>query len=88
MAKGRPPGGQKYGGRQKGSLNKDNAEIRDMIIGALHQAGGQDYLARQAIENPGPFMGLVGKVLPRDINANVVGSVVIQVVTGVPDSID
>jgi hypothetical protein len=35
-----------------------------MILGALDKVGGEDYLARQAIENPGPFMGLIGKVLP------------------------
>jgi hypothetical protein len=35
-----------------------------MILGALDAAGGQDYLKRQAIENPGPFLTLVGKVLP------------------------
>ena len=35
-----------------------------MILGALDDAGGREYLARQAVENPGPFMALLGKVLP------------------------
>jgi hypothetical protein len=35
-----------------------------MILGALNAAGGVEYLTRQAEENPGPFMTLVGKVLP------------------------
>ena len=37
-----------------------------MIIGALQDAGGQKYLARQALENPGPFMTLLGKIVPRE----------------------
>ena len=41
-----------------------------MILGALDDAGGQAYLARQAEENPGPFMALVGKVLPKEIKAD------------------
>lgn len=56
--------GQKTGGRTKGTPNKDNAAIKSMIEQALSKAGGVDYLARQADENPTAFMGLVGKVLP------------------------
>ena len=59
-AKGQP----KTGGRQKGTPNKLTADLKDMILGALDDAGGRHYLARQAVENPGPFMVLVGKVLP------------------------
>lgn len=42
-----------------------------MILGALDDVGGQAYLARQAEENPGPFLTLIGKVLPMSINASV-----------------
>jgi len=42
-----------------------------MILGALDDAGGRAYLAQQAQDNPGPFLALIGKVLPKDINANV-----------------
>jgi hypothetical protein len=38
-----------------------------MILGALEDAGGRRYLARQAIENPGPFMALLGKILPTQV---------------------
>ena len=51
-------------GRKKGVPNKDTAIIRDMIAQALEQVGGVDYLARVAETHPGPFMGLVGKVMP------------------------
>ncbi|MDO9313384.1 MAG: hypothetical protein Q7T97_02425 [Burkholderiaceae bacterium] len=51
-------------GRPKGSLDKGNAIIRDLVSQALEQVGGVDYLARVAETHPGPFLGLVGKVLP------------------------
>ena len=55
------------GGSRKGTPNKFTAAVKDMILGALDDAGGREYLARQAEENPGPFMALVGKVLPLTI---------------------
>lgn len=51
-------------GRPKGCTNKITRDLRQMILGALDDAGGQEYLARQAELNPGPFLALVGKVLP------------------------
>ena len=59
------------GGRPKGSLNKNNQALRDMILGALHAQGGQEYLARMAEEQPGPFMSLLGKVLPTTLDGQV-----------------
>ena len=56
-------------GRQKGIQNKVTKELKDMILGALDDAGGQGYLARQADENPSAFMALVGKCLPKNIEA-------------------
>lgn len=64
MAKGVKSGG----GSRKGIPNKVNKELKDMILGALDDAGGQKYLAQQAIENPAAFMTLIGKVLPKDLN--------------------
>jgi hypothetical protein len=60
-------GHQKYGSR-KGIPNKTSKELKDMILGALDDVGGQKYLAQQAKENPGPFMTLVGRVLPKNID--------------------
>ena len=60
-----PVGGRREGaGRKPGIPNKDNADIRALIIGALHQVGGVDYLAARALDQPVAFMGLIGKVLP------------------------
>ena len=58
-------GGQRPGaGRPKGSLDKGNALIREMACEALNQVGGTDYLARVAESHPGPFLSLLGKILP------------------------
>jgi hypothetical protein len=37
-----------------------------MILGAINDAGGQDYLTEQAHKNPAAFMTLLGRVLPRE----------------------
>ena len=53
--------------RPKGSPNKYTADVKGLILRALHGAGGQAYLERQAEANPVAFMGLLGKVLPLQI---------------------
>ena len=68
MANPRPKtshlGRQNGYGRQKGTPNRLTADIKAMVLHALNDVGGREYLARQAVENPGPFLTLVGKVLP------------------------
>lgn len=58
-------------GRPKGSRNKTTALLKDAILQAATQAGGKDgligYLQLQAEANPGPFMSLLGKVLPMQV---------------------
>lgn len=65
---GRKPGTPKTGGRKKGTPNKTTALLKDAILKAAENAGGPGglvgYLTMQAAENPGPFMSLLGKVLP------------------------
>lgn len=70
-SKRRPPAAGK--GRPKGALNKTTKQLKDMILIALDNAGGIDYLASQAEENPTAFLTLVGKVLPLQVNADVEG---------------
>ena len=41
--------------------------LKEMILGALEDEGGQDYLRLQARENPVAFMSLLGKVLPTTV---------------------
>lgn len=61
----------KTGGRQKGTPNKTTALLKDAILRAAGDAGGEGgmvgYLTSQARENPGPFMALLGKVLPLQV---------------------
>lgn len=58
-------------GRAKGTPNKTTALLKDAILKAAEQAGGDDglvgYLKTQAAANPGPFMALLGKVLPMQV---------------------
>jgi hypothetical protein len=58
----RPPNAGK--GRVKGVPNKVTKAVKEMVIAALEQAGGIDYLVEQSAKNPTAFMSLVGKVLP------------------------
>lgn len=71
------------GGRPKGVPNKTTALLKDAIIKAAENAGnkiGSDglvsYLEHQAIENPGPFMTLLGKVIPMQVTGEDGGPVV------------
>ncbi|TAA51045.1 hypothetical protein [Shinella sp. JR1-6] len=62
--------GNRGKGRPKGSLNKQTALLKDAILKAAEQAGEGDivtYLTQQARLNPGPFMSLLGKVLPMQV---------------------
>lgn len=61
-------GGPRPGsGRPKGALDKGNAELREMILMALDGAGGVQYLQDKAESHPGPFLSLIGRVLPTTI---------------------
>ena len=73
--------GRKTGGRQPGSQNKLNADLKGMILGALSDVGGKDYLAKRAIDTPAAFMTLVGKVLPLQVAGE--GGGPVWVITGV-----
>ena len=63
-------------GRPKGSLNRHNAILKDAILLAAQRAGGDgeegiaNYLEIQARENPGPFLSLLGKVLPMTVSGD------------------
>ena len=66
---------QPKGGSRKGCPNKTTKALKDMILGALADAGdeikpgggGQAYLKAQALANPKAFLPLVAKVLPHDV---------------------
>jgi hypothetical protein len=62
--------GRKTGGRQKGSLNKTTRELKDMVLQALDESGGVEYLKQTAIDNPSAVLTLVGKVLPLQVSGD------------------
>lgn len=89
---GKPVGNEKKGGispltgaptpagRPKGVRNK-LTNLRDSVLEAFDQVGGTEYLARLANgtqSDRAAFIGLVSKVLPTQINANVEGGIQVQ----------
>jgi hypothetical protein len=64
------------------------AALKDMILKALDEAGGVDYLVQQSEETPTAFLALVGKVLPLQVNADVsatISEVRHRIIDGAPD---
>ena len=75
-------GGYREGsGRKKGVPNKINGDLKEMILGALSDAGGRDYLSARAKDTPAAFLTLIGKVLPMQITGE--GGGPVFVITGV-----
>ena len=68
---GRPKGQPKTGGRVKGTPNKLTASVKTMILGALNELGGTQYLVEQGRANPSAFLSLVGRVLPMQVDGRV-----------------
>lgn len=71
-------------GRAKGTPNKTTALLKDAILRAAEDAGNGDivaYLSAQAIANPGPFMALLGKVLPMQVTGLDGNSIEVSVIT-------
>jgi hypothetical protein len=55
-------------GRPKGVPNKVTTKLKDAILIAAEEAGGDEglvgYLKAQALANPASFLSLMGRVLP------------------------
>lgn len=75
-------------GRTKGVPNKTTALLKEAVLAAAELAGGDDaedrkggligYLQTQAKDNPGPFMALLGKIIPLQVDADVGGKIIVQ----------
>jgi hypothetical protein len=74
--KGSAPG-ERRGGRQKGTPNQ-LPDLRNLTLRALMAAGGVEYLTAQAHANPGPFLGLLGKVMPRESHVELSGELKVR----------
>jgi hypothetical protein len=77
----KPPNAGK--GRKKGVPNKTTALLKDAILQAATQAGGEDgmvgYLLEQAREYPKGFLPLLGKVLPMQITGEDGGALTVVI---------
>lgn len=60
---------QPKGGSRAGIPNKATKELKDMILAALDNAGGAEYLTERANDprTAPAFLALVGKVLPMTV---------------------
>lgn len=65
--------GERIGGRAKGTPNKTTKKLKDAIMHAFDEVGGQKYLVKVAQDDPRTFCTLLGKVLPNEIKAEVNG---------------
>ena len=72
---------QPKGGSRKGIPNKTNGAIKEMILTALSEAGGADYLLACALDpkTKPAFLGLVGKVLPMQVTGEGGGPVGVSI---------
>tara|TARA_R110002051_G_C8668527_1_gene490058 strand:+ start:496 stop:774 length:279 start_codon:yes stop_codon:yes gene_type:complete len=61
--------GKKFGGRKKGTQNKNTTELKTAIMAAFDTVGGQDYLVGVAKDDPKTFCTLLGRVLPSELKA-------------------
>lgn len=65
---------RKGGGRPKGVPNKNTTLLKDALLQAAHEAGGETglvgYLKKQAEQNPQSFLPLLGKVLPLQVHGS------------------
>ncbi len=56
--------------------------LKDAVVKAAELEGGEEglvgYLRVQAIENPGPFLSLLGKVLPLQVGGEGGGPIVFK----------
>jgi hypothetical protein len=83
MAGGRQKGTKKTGGRKPGTPNKVTGMLKDAILEAATKAGEDlasnkeqrkdgmmHYLRVQATINPQAFMGLLGRVMPMQLQGD------------------
>jgi len=80
--------GERRGGRTKGTPNKLTADVKAMILNALENKGGVDYLEKQAEEHPTAFMTLLGRVLPLQIGGDPDSPIVNKVMYEIVDNSD
>ena len=75
-------GGKREGaGRKPGSENKITASVKDAILSAFEEVGGEKYLVTVARDNPAVFCALLGKLLPKQVTGEDGAAIRIAIVT-------
>lgn len=64
-------GRKKTGGRKKGTPNKMTTSVKEAIMKAFDEVGGEKYLVEVAKQDHRTFCSLLGRVLPKEISANI-----------------
>lgn len=77
--------GNRGKGRKKGVPNKVTAAVKDAVLGALNEVGGQAYLVRIARKNPAVFCVLLGRLIPTEVKSSLSGTVRLQLVEEIVD---
>ena len=69
-------------GKPKGAVNRHTKELKEMILGALDQSGGVEYLVERANDprTASAFLSLVGKVLPMTVAGDKENPLVIEAI--------
>lgn len=67
-------------GRPKGSPNKATRAIREAVVEAFDKAGGVDYLVKLAKDDPRTFCGLIGRVIPLQVEGEMDQNIVFKTV--------
>ena len=57
----------KKGGRAKGTPNKATVKVKEAILNAFEEVGGEKYLVGVAKSDPRTFCTLLGKVMPAEM---------------------
>ena len=60
--------GEKRPNQGKRGPGKITSDVKDMVLKALTEAGGAEYLFMQSFDNPKAFLALVGRVIPLQVN--------------------
>ncbi len=68
-AKRRPPNAGK--GRKKGVQNKLTVTLKQAILNSFETLGGEAWLVQLAESDPKAYAGLLGRIIPSEINGQV-----------------
>jgi hypothetical protein len=65
-------GGRREGaGRPKGALNVHTRKIKEAVLNAFEEVGGEKWLVKLAQEDPKTFCALLAKLIPAEVKASV-----------------